>query len=109
MDSASFHVWRVPKGKEDMCSPSQVMACSCGLKVTNYETLAGFQYVSVEELKTSSHRLEKEVHMSEVVEGKDMHHGAVLDNFLAVSCALRQAVATTNLVLSIGQFIVDKN
>ncbi|XP_005110966.1 McKusick-Kaufman/Bardet-Biedl syndromes putative chaperonin [Aplysia californica] len=110
VDPTSYHAWRVPKGKEEMLSSDRLAPCCCGMKVTSSGNLSEFQYVSVGELLTTSDQfgLGGPV-LSEKVEERLEDSLVVLDSYLAMTSALKQAVATANLVLSIGQVIVDRN
>jgi len=104
-DPTCGHAWRVPsEGGED----GEEVACCCGLQVTSSQDLAQLDYVSVEELPrvhgvTGSHA------RSTLTRGREVTSDTILDSYTAGTSALRQAVSTANLVLSIGQFIVDRN
>ena len=121
-DPDSLHAWRMSAGAEVIerseaeSSLDQRLLCCCGLKATTHRNVSDFQPVSVAELLTTADvgRPGSSCMFASDLKGNftedfDVHKDAILDNFGAFTSALKQGVATANLVLSIGQFIVDRN
>lgn len=98
VDPTSFHCWRVDNSK--------LAVCCCGMKSIPRECLETFDFI---------HRYEQPScvasHSRSTVSVVDnpAHPRLVLDSFVAATQALQKGIFSANLLLSLGQIVVNKN
>ncbi|XP_059162975.1 molecular chaperone MKKS-like [Physella acuta] len=98
VDPTSFHCWRLDNSK--------LAFCCCGMKSSPRECLETFDFIYPFEQPSS---VASHTRSTVSVVDNPAHPHLVLDSFVAATQALQKGIFSANLLLSLGQFVVNKN
>lgn len=109
-DPDSGHAWRMPKGMVGKMDCEGVVHCCCGYKFMPSDCLEQMGMVfDSEDLNAHTIPFITDSGTRHCVKDAVGYDFVVLDSYSAVVNALNKASLTASMLMSVGQFVMDKN